>query len=276
MNASNGRILERVERQLARQQGSRLGRRSNPLTPDGLERIVEVYGPGNFPVELFGEGFDWSLLRRLCPGPVVFFDLETLGLGDVPIFLFGGLTCLPPAEEAGAEFLKLELILASDAAAEVALLREGAALLDRSKVWVSFNGRSFDHPRLRKRAFRHEVVLPSPSLHVDLLLEVRRRWKGELPDCRLGTVERRLLRLERGAHDVPGREVPQRYLDFVATGERRWLDPVIDHNRRDLIAMIVLLAKLLSVDPSLLVDEEMVRGRGAEEQRSRGAEEQRS
>jgi uncharacterized protein YprB with RNaseH-like and TPR domain len=60
-------------------------------------------------------------------------------------------------------------------------------------------------------------------------------------------VERRLLKLERGPFDVPGREVPERYRDYVRTGDPRWIAPVLEHNRRDVAAMAVLLKRLGTV-----------------------------
>ena len=66
--------------------------------------------------------------------------------------------------------------------------------------------------------------------------------------------QRRLLGLERGTGDGPGGEVPERYRDFVATGNWKWLAPVVDHNRRDLVAMAVLLARLCELEPGFLKD----------------------
>jgi uncharacterized protein YprB with RNaseH-like and TPR domain len=53
------------------------------------------------------------------------------------------------------------------------------------------------------------------------------------------------LGLERMPGDIPGREVPDRYYDFVRSGETRWLEPVIEHNRRDVAALAVLLLRVL-------------------------------
>jgi uncharacterized protein len=193
----------------------------------------EVYRAGEFPVELFGPGFRWEGGE----GPVL-LDVETCGLADDPIFLLGVLR----PEGAG---LRLFHVLARDPSGEPALLRRAADLLPARSPWVSFNGRSFDAPRLRRRAAHHRIELEAPAVHVDLLHVVRRRWKGQLPDCRLHTVERRLLGLERGAGDVPGREAPERYRDYLRTGDFRWIAPVLEHNRRDLCAMAVLHGRLL-------------------------------
>ena len=192
-------------------------------------------GRGGFPEDLFGGGFSWE--DRVAD-QVVFWDLETCGLADAPIFLIGALW-----PEAGG--LRLRRTLARDPSGEPALLRSAAELLGRAAVWVTFNGRSFDAPRIRRRAALFGIEVPLPAEHRDLLVAVRRRWRGELPDCRLGTVERRLLGLERGADDIPGREVPERYRDYVRSGEMKWIAPVLLHNRRDVAAMAVLYRRLL-------------------------------
>jgi uncharacterized protein YprB with RNaseH-like and TPR domain len=203
-----------------------------------------------------GEGYRLFGARAGCPSAMlaalaaagldaaslVFVDLETCGLADAPIFLAGTLSA------AGGGW-ELEQLLAPDPSAEPALLERCAALLGRRSSWLSFNGRSFDVPRLRRRSKLHGIELAAAAEHRDLLREVRRRWKGELPDCRLATVEERLLGLERDA-DIPGREVPERYWDFVHSRERRWIDPVVEHNRRDVAALAALLLRLLERDGS--------------------------
>jgi uncharacterized protein YprB with RNaseH-like and TPR domain len=188
-----------------------------------------------FPEDLFGAGFTWE---DGSAGPIVFWDLETCGLADAPIFLIGALR-----PEAGG--LCFRRTLARDPSGEPALLRAAAALLGEGAVWVTFNGRSFDAPRIRRRAALFGIEIPLPAEHRDLLVAVRRRWKGRLPDCRLGTVERRLLGLTRATGDVPGREVPERYRDYVQSGNSAWIHPVLEHNRRDVAAMAVLYRRLL-------------------------------
>lgn len=193
--------------------------------------------------DLFGREGSPSRAReaegRRCgdAGRLVFVDIETCGLSDRPIFLVGTLVL----ED---DRWLLEQRLAPDPSAEPELLGATARLLARRPLWLSFNGRSFDIPRVRRRSRLHGVVWPEAEEHRDLLRDVRRRWKGELPDCRLSTVERRLLGLARSPRDVPGREIPERYHDFVRSGERRWIDPVIEHNRRDVAALGALLLRL--------------------------------
>lgn len=255
---SRGRLTRRVARAIERQDlpGAERGASSREQPPrEGAEPLRRhhesfVARAGGFPPDLFGDSFSPESLRHLPSGlgPLVFWDLETCGLGDVPIFMLGTLTTDPAREDR----LDLEILTTTAPEHEGALLEAAAERLGASELWISFNGRCFDHPRLRKRAFRHGVELPDCRVHLDLLLEVRRRWKGRWPDCRLGTVERRLLELERGPGDVPGGEVPARYDDFVATGNWKWLAPVLDHNRRDLVALAVLLVRLCELEPEFL------------------------
>ncbi len=227
---------------------------TQPSEEDPFLRHVEIYSPetGGFPSDLFGESFLLESFQDLCSGegPLVFWDLETSGLGDVPIFMLGVLLYFPSQPQA----FRLEILTAKGFEYEEALLKEACDFLSQSRLWISFNGRSFDYPRLKKRAFRYDLEVPECEYHLDLLMQVRRRWKHDWPNCKLGTVERRLLNLERGKKDVPGSEVPERYNDYVATKNWKWMEPVLDHNRRDLVAMAVLLERLCEFEPGFLKD----------------------
>src|SRR5262249_61521503 len=59
--------------------------------------------------------------------------------------------------------------------------------------------------------------------------------------CRLGTLERVLCGVTR-VGDVPGMEIPARYFRFVRSGDARPLEPVLEHNRLDLISLAALTA----------------------------------
>ena len=219
------------------------------LVADGLDVRRDCFAPhaSGFPVDLFGDGFDWGLFTGQFRHDLLFIDIETCGLGDTVIFLVGMLRYRSGGERPCLEF---ESVLARDPSVEPALLRHVAGSVCATPYYVSFNGKSFDLPRLRNRARRHRVEVLFEAFvdvpaerHIDLLIEVRRRWKGELPNCRLSTVERRLLGLER-ADDIPGREVPARYWDAVTTGQAHLVEPIREHNRRDVFAMVALLSRL--------------------------------
>ena len=179
---------------------------------------------------------------------MAFLDIETCGLGDSVVFLVGILLIdMQHEKDLDVSPLRFESLLAEDPSMEPQVLRTTADILTQVDFLFSFNGKSFDVPRLKKRAFRHGIEWPGCQVHVDLLHEVRRLWKDHLPDCRLSTVERRLLGLERGGHwDIPGSEVPNRYWDFVMTGENHLIEPVKEHNRRDVLAMLPLLNRMVS------------------------------
>ena len=208
---------------------------------------------------LFGEGADPGDLRSEIRKPLAaeehgpeegiarfaWVDIETCGLGDAPIFLVGIL--IADVDPFSGLRLELEQFFAPDPSSEPAVLERSIARLAERPDWVSFNGRSFDIPRMRGRARTHRLEFPECREHLDLLHAVRRRWKESLPNCKLSTVEERLLGLRRLPGDVPGREVPDRYFDFVHGGVRRWIDPVIEHNRRDVAALLVLHRRLLEV-----------------------------
>jgi len=108
---------------------------------------------------------------------------------------------------------------------------------------VTFNGKSYDVPFLRDRGNVHRVRIGFPPRHVDLLHPARRRWKMELPDCRLQTLEYRVCRRRR-VGDVPGDEVPGLYHDFVRHGDPYRLVPVFHHNLLDVITMGEVLSAL--------------------------------
>ncbi|HVP70926.1 MAG TPA: ribonuclease H-like domain-containing protein, partial [Gemmatimonadaceae bacterium] len=82
-----------------------------------------------------------------------------------------------------------------------------------------------------------------PAIHLDLLHHSRRRWKSELSDCRLQTLERHVCRRLRSG-DVPGEEVPGLYHDYVRRGDPYRLIPGFHHNLLDVITMGEILRAL--------------------------------
>jgi len=126
-----------------------------------------------------------------------------------------------------------------EAALMAAVAREAA----RFAHLVTFNGRSYDAPFLRGRACVHGVPLALPGRHVDLLHAARRRWRGELPNCRLQTLEQRVCRRYRSG-DVGGAQIPERYHAWVRDGDPWPLAPVFHHNLLDVLTMAELLQSL--------------------------------
>lgn len=170
---------------------------------------------------------------------LVVLDLETAGFWGCPVFLVGLLL----AEE--GRLITLQL-LARDYPEEAAILGATAAVLESRKLLVTFNGKSFDVPFLRERALVHRVALGAADWkHVDLLHPARRRYSGELPDCRLQTLERHVAGIQRSG-DLPSAEIPAAYHAFAASGRIEELEPVLHHSRVDLMTTALLFATLAS------------------------------
>lgn len=172
---------------------------------------------------------DW----RRC----IVVDIETGGLAGTPVFLIGAVAL-------DSWPLQVEQWLVRDYPEESAVLAAFADWVAARDVWITFNGRSFDAPFLRDRAIVHRATLPAAVVHWDLLHAARRRWRGTLPNCRLETLEQRILQEPR-VGDVPGADAPDLFHHFIKTGNARPLRGVIEHNQRDLVSS-VRLAQLLA------------------------------
>ncbi len=198
-----------------------------------IERPRQHWGRMGAPAE--GEP-DLAALCALGLEHALFLDLETGGLGASPVFLAGTMRWN------GSDFV-LRQYFARHYGEEATLL---AALDEATRGFeflVTFNGKSYDVPFLRDRANVHRVRVRIPPRHVDLLHPARRRWKGDLPDCRLQTLEFRVCRRRRSG-DVPGDEVPGLYHDYVRSGDPYRLVPVFHHNLLDVITMGEVLSAL--------------------------------
>lgn len=184
--------------------------------------------------------------RHLALGPVagseagqteVFLDIETTGLraGAGTLVALVGLAWVE-----GREAVVRQYVL-HDPAAEPAWLRRIDGWLRRSNRLITFNGKRFDQPMLLNRFLLHRLGDPFPADHLDLLHPARRIWGRRLRHTSLGALEDRVLGMPR-AGDVPGAEVPARFFAFVRGGDADYFAPVLDHNRQDLVSLILLAA----------------------------------
>lgn len=173
---------------------------------------------------------------RVC----VFMDTETTGLAGGT----GTLVFLLGMARFSQGRLQLLQLLITGFQGERAMLEEARTFLHRADALVTFNGRSFDSPLLAARYRLSGLCDPFAELqHVDLLHPTRRAFKHRWPDCRLQTVERRLLGVER-VDDLPGWQAPQAWFDWVRHGRHEALSGVCAHNRLDLLSLAVLPAAL--------------------------------
>jgi hypothetical protein len=109
---------------------------------------------------------------------------------------------------------------------------------------VSYNGKSFDIPLLQTRYRMHRQQNPFEGIaHCDLLHPVRRLFKSTWSDCRLETVERKLLNIHR-VDDLNGAEAPDAWFDFVRHGRDKRLLQIVHHHRQDILSLVHLQRKL--------------------------------
>jgi hypothetical protein len=147
-------------------------------------------------------------------------------------------------------------------------------------VLTTFNGRTFDLPLIGNRYLLHRLASPFDCVpHLDLLHPARRLWRyrpsaspggrdredglgygvrvtgrpsarpfartsrfdfaASAASCALGELELAILGVRRTG-DVPGAEIPARYFHYVRTGDVRPLEPVLAHNRYDLLSLAAL------------------------------------
>ena len=94
----------------------------------------------------------------------------------------------------------------------------------------------------------HRMEMPLDGVpHFDMLHPARRLWKPRPEDpteggCRLQTLERTLFDVRR-VGDVPGFEIPARFFQFLRSGDPRPLEPVLEHNRLDLVSLAAVTAR---------------------------------
>jgi hypothetical protein len=177
----------------------------------------------------------------------VFIDLETTGLsggaGTVAFLVGCGFFDL------GA--FQVRQFLLTSYSAERALLAAVADFFGDADLVVTYNGKTFDLPVMETRWLFHRMEVPLEGVpHFDTLHAARRLWKarGEADPaedpggCRLTTLERTLFDVRR-VGDVPGFEIPSRFFRFLRSGDPRPLEPVLEHNRLDLVSLAAVTAR---------------------------------
>ena len=103
-------------------------------------------------------------------------------------------------------------------------------------------------PLLAARYRLARMANPLPACdHVDLLHPVRRRYRGRWENCRLATIERRVLGIVR-EDDLPGSEAPAAWLRYLRGGSARDLRRVADHNRQDLVSLAGVWGHLVATE----------------------------
>ncbi len=173
---------------------------------------------------------------------VLCFDTETTGLAGgtgTRAFMIGAADLVDGQ-------LRIRQLLTTTLAAEQAMLETFARWLSPATVLVSYNGRSYDAPLLKARYRLARLPCPvTPLAHLDLLHPSRRRWRGRWENCRLATIEHRVLGVVR-EDDLPGSEAPRAWRDYLGGGPATDLRRVLAHNHTDVRSLASLLARLSS------------------------------
>jgi uncharacterized protein YprB with RNaseH-like and TPR domain len=210
-----------------------------------------VNDPGNLNSEYVSAFRDGSLLHdddslssdlraflRTHRSRILYLDIETTGLSATPLFLVGTMSL----QEDG---FRLRQLFAREYCEEAPLLEHLSGFLHDFDCLVTFNGKSFDIPFIRGRASANRVRFDWNRHHLDLLHESRRRYKEELENCRLQTLEAEVCGRRRTG-DIPGDLIPDAYHSFVRTGNAYRIRNIMYHNGLDLITMAELLLNILS------------------------------
>ncbi len=182
----------------------------------------------------------YQSVEELDPRGVVFLDTETTGLsgGSGTYAFMIGLAYYYQ------EQLWVEQLIMREHSEEKALLEYLRPLLEGCSGLVTFNGKTFDAQLLQTRFMMNRMRMVLEDLpHLDLLHLCRRVWGAGLCDCRLETLETSILGLPRH-EDIPGWMVPQVYFQFLRGGDATQLAGVAEHNRRDILTMVGLMALL--------------------------------
>jgi len=268
-------LRRRLERVLER---DRAGERAAPVVrgePELVSRDIDYYVPGEIRDTPYGNAFvarssyarehahggmplesileadlsvlelvtDDQALPRLDPRRALFLDTETTGLSGGT----GSYAFLVGVGFFEGDGFVVEQYFMRDYTEEAAALHLFCERALDFEALVTFNGKAFDVQLLDTRLILSRMDLrlgPLPNL--DLLTPSRRLWKEHLENCRLGTIEERMLGLVRN-EDIPGDQIPQAYFDYVRDRDARLIAKVFRHNELDVLSMVTLVAHLAGI-----------------------------
>jgi uncharacterized protein YprB with RNaseH-like and TPR domain len=181
--------------------------------------------------------------QTISAGSLLFIDTETTALGGgAGVYVF--LTGLGRLTRDGFE---VEQWVLREPGGEAAMLRALRARIAAARLVVSFGGRSFDERMLTDRFRMHRIETPFVRRHhADLGTLSRALWKARLGSCTLGAIERAQLGHHRSS-DLPGALCPAAYFHWLRTGAEAGLcglEPVLTHNRDDVLSLVTLALEL--------------------------------
>ena len=225
------------------EQGQKQTAAQKPEPPQSKLKIYEWSCPANEGLKslnrdaLLTMGFTGE---RFDIEKVVFLDTETNGLsggaGTVAFLVGVGFV-------SNGRF-NVKQYLMPDYSVEPDLLSELGRDMSRFETIVHFNGRRFDVPLLSQRCVMKRMDdFTKDMWQLDLLYPSRSVWKLRLGCCRLSYLESHVLGMP-DRDDIPGSEIPARYMQSVRSGDVSLLSDVVEHNRQDIATLMTLLVRL--------------------------------
>lgn len=172
----------------------------------------------------------------------LYLDIETTGLmGAATVAFLVGF-----GEWVGREFVVTQLFLRDRSEEEFLMEEVGRRIAGRNTL-VTFNGKAFDVPLLWGRFAVCGMRPPAPPpAHLDLLSLVRNLGRRPQYGQSLKEAVRRFTGAVRDG-DIPGHLIPALYFIYERDGDPSILDPVVKHNRLDILDMACLVSVLCHV-----------------------------
>jgi hypothetical protein len=222
-------------------------------TPEGETFLTKEYFPSHFRYGEMALGDIHNLptypahlllkderFKELDFRRALFLDTETTGLaGGTGTFAFMvGLGFFEEDQFSIHQFFMRDY---SEEKASLSLLKD---MLESFQFLVTFNGRQYDIPLLETRFILSRIpstIRERPNF--DLLYPSRKIWKGAYENCRLVTLESKLLGVER-TDDIPSEYIPYLYFDYIQTGDARKIYQVFYHNQMDILSMVGLAGRI--------------------------------
>jgi uncharacterized protein YprB with RNaseH-like and TPR domain len=203
----------------------------------GEVALADILSIPTYPAHLLSKD---ERLKELDFRRALFLDTETTGLtGGTGTFIFMvGLGFFQEDKFLVRQFFMRDY---SEERASLSLLK---TVLDSFQFLVTFNGRQYDIPLLETRFILSRMpsnIREMPNF--DLLYPSRKIWKGAYENCRLVTLESRLLGVER-KDDIPSEWIPYLYFDYIQTGDARKIQQVFYHNQMDILSMVALAGRI--------------------------------
>lgn len=231
-----------------------LGGHSHP-TRAGDSYVVEAHYPVeyrhgrkslalNAPRQRLASWAGDARIGQLVSEEIAFLDTETTGLsGGTGTYAF-----LVGVGRLEGDTFHLMQFFMRDPSEEPAQLAALEAFIAPCQALVTYNGKAFDVPLLNTRYTVNGAPSPLNGLaHVDLLHLARRLWRDRLPSRRLGDIEYQILQTTRTEEDIPGWLIPDRYFEYLRSGDASPLRHVFYHNAMDVLSLSTLLDHVASV-----------------------------